>query len=384
VPATTQTYTIEVATATGANPSTWTDVTAYVKRFVFRRGRDDLLSKTNPGTASLYLDNADGRFSPAKSSSPVYPHVQLMRAVRIKTVLSAVTYDRFFGYIQSVRPRPRLDQQECQIDLTDGSAWLALYKTTPTYGSVPTNTAIGTALDSASWPAGLRNLDTAISSVAPAFADQDVLSQVNNLVFDNEGGLFFFDGAGSAVFHNRHKRYSGTYVTSQATFATTGTLRLTDLISERPARDVANEVKVTYLGGLSATSSDATSQTNYGPRRLDVNAQWLSQSEATGRSQWALLLRKDPKDRPVVTLMGRNNTLLTQILTRTLAERITVTGPTVSGVSGDFHIESLSVSVDAASLVEQCEWQLSPVDTATYFILDDATRGQLDDDQLAP
>jgi hypothetical protein len=377
-------YQIELATAVGADPATWTDITAWVKRFSFRRGRDDVLDRGQPGTATLSLDNSDGRFSPTKTSSPLYPHVDAMRAIRIRTTLSAVTYSRFFGYIQSVRPMVRLDQQECVIQLADGSAWLAAYKTTPTYGAVTTDLAVGTALNSASWPLGLRSIGNAVSSVAPAYDNATVLDQVQNLTFDNEGGIFYFDGAGRATFHGRHQRYVGAYTTSQATFNTTGALRMTDLVAERPVRDIANTVGVSYVGGGIETETDAASATAYGPRRIDISAQWLSQSEAEARAQYGLIRKKNPQDRPVVTVVGRSTALQTQILVRDLADRITIAGPATSGISGDFHIEAVSVEADAVSRVERCTWQLSAADTASYFLLDDATRGQLDDDQLAP
>ena len=44
--------------------------------------RRDELSETQPGTATLRLDNADGRFTPGNASSPYYPFVRRNAPIR--------------------------------------------------------------------------------------------------------------------------------------------------------------------------------------------------------------------------------------------------------------------------------------------------------------
>jgi hypothetical protein len=66
---------------------TWTDISPYVdvaKAGVsITRGASDELSETQPGTASLRLDNADGRFTPGNPASPYYPYVRRNAPIRI-------------------------------------------------------------------------------------------------------------------------------------------------------------------------------------------------------------------------------------------------------------------------------------------------------------
>jgi hypothetical protein len=75
---------------------TWTDITQYVDGIVngvtVSRGASDELSETQPGTATLRLDNADGRFTPGNASSPYYPFVRRNAPIRVSVaVMPTVT-----------------------------------------------------------------------------------------------------------------------------------------------------------------------------------------------------------------------------------------------------------------------------------------------------
>ena len=81
-------YYVELATATGPDPGKWTDITDDVYAgsggsIQYSRGRDDILSVVQPGMASFSVVNDTGKYSPANTSSALYPHVDSMRAVRI-------------------------------------------------------------------------------------------------------------------------------------------------------------------------------------------------------------------------------------------------------------------------------------------------------------
>ncbi|MFI7643746.1 hypothetical protein [Nonomuraea sp. NPDC049400] len=65
----------------------WRDVTDYVEwqegvRISRRRSHE--LDEVQPGTLSLTLNNADGRFTAGRTSSPYYPNVTLNRPIRIR------------------------------------------------------------------------------------------------------------------------------------------------------------------------------------------------------------------------------------------------------------------------------------------------------------
>ncbi|MEV6803133.1 LamG-like jellyroll fold domain-containing protein [Streptomyces sp. NPDC051132] len=65
---------------------TWADITPYVdvvQGVSISRGASDELAETQPGTASLALDNTDGRFTPGNAASPYYPYVRRNAPIRI-------------------------------------------------------------------------------------------------------------------------------------------------------------------------------------------------------------------------------------------------------------------------------------------------------------
>ena len=365
----TATYTVELATADGANPSTFTDITSYVQSVAITRGRDDVLSQVQTGTARVTLINEDGRFSPGYTLSPLYGNVATMRAVRIRGTFAAATYDLYYGYIQSITPVPTPNVRTCTLDLADGFAWLDLAVTTPTYTLVPTGTSIGVALDSASWPAGLRDLATGQSTITPSYTDQSVLSQIQGIGIDNEAGLVYMSGAGKVVFQDRHTRLKTPYTVSQGTF--TDTDALVDVAAERPVRDIANEVKVTHATG-SVTATDATSQAAKGPRRLAINAGFLDASTAADRASWTLSTKKDEQDRPVIGIVGNASaTLMTQALARDLSDRVTITDAGArTGINAAFHIERIEHSISNGGTLHTVRWQLSPADASGFWALD--------------
>lgn len=65
---------------------TWTDITQRVdvdQGVNITRGAADELSETQPGSATLTLDNADGALTPGNSSSPYFPFVRRNAPIRI-------------------------------------------------------------------------------------------------------------------------------------------------------------------------------------------------------------------------------------------------------------------------------------------------------------
>ncbi|HEY3258963.1 MAG TPA: hypothetical protein VGJ95_01625, partial [Pseudonocardiaceae bacterium] len=95
---------IEVAFASqpmAASP-TWTDISTYasaVNPLSISRGRPDEFSDVQPGTMSLLLNNADGRFTRGRVASPYYPNVRNGRRIRVSIIYSSTTYVRFDGHV---------------------------------------------------------------------------------------------------------------------------------------------------------------------------------------------------------------------------------------------------------------------------------------------
>lgn len=65
---------------------TWTDITNrvdMVQGVTITRGASDELSETQPGTATMTLDNLDGGLTPGNPNSPYYPYVRKNAPIRV-------------------------------------------------------------------------------------------------------------------------------------------------------------------------------------------------------------------------------------------------------------------------------------------------------------
>ncbi|MCP9209278.1 LamG domain-containing protein [Streptomyces cucumeris] len=87
---------IAVEAAFGYAPTaaavTWTDITGWVnlgEGVKIDRGASDELSETQPATATLVLDNSDGRFTSGNAASPYYPNVRRNCPIRVQVVSTA-------------------------------------------------------------------------------------------------------------------------------------------------------------------------------------------------------------------------------------------------------------------------------------------------------
>lgn len=83
----------------------WTDVSSLVRgdSIEIRVGREPG-TDIQPGTLSLQLDNADGRFTPDNPTSVHYPNFVEGKRIRVQVVKSATTYTRFVGRITALEP----------------------------------------------------------------------------------------------------------------------------------------------------------------------------------------------------------------------------------------------------------------------------------------
>ncbi|MBC3989328.1 carbohydrate binding domain-containing protein [Streptomyces sp. AC563] len=77
--------------AVTAASQVWTDITRYVDvgprgGVRITRGASDELGEVQPGTCTLTLNNADGRFTSGRAASPYYPNVRKNVPLRVRTI----------------------------------------------------------------------------------------------------------------------------------------------------------------------------------------------------------------------------------------------------------------------------------------------------------
>lgn len=76
--------------------------TFYQKLQIVPAGRGDDLGSTSPGTATLVLNNNDGRFSPLNTQQPLYGYLKKYTRVRIKMTVGSDVYGLFYGYLMNM------------------------------------------------------------------------------------------------------------------------------------------------------------------------------------------------------------------------------------------------------------------------------------------
>ena len=185
------------------------DVTADVMTFTFTRGRDAELGRTQAGTCEMRLRNEDGRYSPDNQASPLYGLILPGRMVQAKyTGLSGDVY-LFTGFINELRPNPRLDEQNCYIYAVDGMDALSRgAANVALQDNRHSGEIINDILDDAGWAYG-RTIDTGeYNHPWVSVSGISALEAINQLEALEYGSRCFIDGQGNFVWQDSLYRKS--------------------------------------------------------------------------------------------------------------------------------------------------------------------------------
>jgi hypothetical protein len=286
------TVTVEAAFGSSmfdAAPS-WTDISAYFRSGNTARGRASVDQRFETGTASLVLDNRDGRFTADNPSSPYYPDVKIGVPIRITAEWASVTYPVFYGSARSWPP----DYPTGNIDSTvtmpiaDGFYNLNLEDLAgQSFDAQPTDERIIAVLDAIGWPAALRDIDDGVATVQTTDVaqpndggEQPALAHLLD-VAESEVGVLFMGGDGKVVFRNR---VAMSAITSAATFdgedySEIG-LRYDDSI-------LYNDIRVAREDGIQVTYVNTTSVSEHGRRVLTRDVMPMGNDpEALNVAEW--------------------------------------------------------------------------------------------------
>jgi len=128
-------------------------------------------------------------------------------------------------------------------------------------------------------------------------------------------------------------------------------------------------------GATGHEATDAASITTHGEHVLDYDMPYQSRQDVgQAAADYLLAKSKDPlAQAQAITVFGRDDTLLAQILTRDISDRITLS-ETVTGVSDDFFINAVELTILASGHLV-ARYALAPASDpfamgGTYFILD--------------
>lgn len=402
-------------TATLGTAIMWADISAWVLAFSVTRPstrQQGPLYQFQAGTASITLDNSDGRFDPDNLSGPYVSagitQLSAMVPVRIRASFRSAAYSLYSGFADGWLP--------AQVSYEGGYAELALpatdaFKVLAGITLAPAASAgagedagarVNRVLNAAGWytSGDRRNVNTG-SSAVQATTLGDTALNLMQAAADAEIGQLYVDGTGAVTFRARHALLSDARsATVQAVFGDLpGTVQaagaeLPYMAVTRASDDttIANDVQATRNGGALQEVTDAASIRKYlFPRTFNKTgliltddpttlnwAQWVLYVSARGEDRFESL-QVDPQADPV--------SLWPQVLGREVGDRIQAwqrPAGAPSPVSKDCFIAGITHSWDSASRSWLTTWTLQDASKyGSFLTLDNPALGALDANALA-
>lgn len=197
---------------------------------------------------------------------------------------------------------------------------------------------------------------------------------------DTEFGQFFMDGAGNAVFHDRHYRLN-EQDTSNGIFGPAN-LPYVDIEVNFDDERIFNEVKVKPSDAADPfIANDPDSEDSYGRRTLERTIYPSDANVAYDAAHYLKALYSEPDVRVdrMSLVLGGDAALWPVVLGAELDDRFTVNVPLAGDdLAVDVHLEAISHTVTADKRWT-VEWQLSPASTQSFWTLGVTNLSELDE-----
>ena len=184
---------------------TYTDVTSDVQSVSISRGRSRDLDTFTTGSCSVRLLNNARKYENTNTSSPYYPGIEPMIAIRVDaTTDGGSSYkDLFVGFVTDIN-LTYPDQSNSFADFIASDAFMKLANTSlinASFSSTDSGTLVGNILDNANVKFGAeRDIETGISTMQSlSGVSENTLSVLQNIE-RSENGLLFMSKDGKLTF----------------------------------------------------------------------------------------------------------------------------------------------------------------------------------------
>ena len=247
------------------------DISNQVGKISIRRGYNLLQDQFQAGTATVRVYDPTGAWNPQNPASPYYGKLVPLRKMR-------VTGDGiylFSGYTTGYNYTYPKDQDIGFVDIecSDAFRLFNMANITTVTGSSAgqtTGARIDDILDTVSWPASMRDINTGDSTVQadPATA-RTSLNALKNVEFSEQGAVYVSPG-GNLVFDER------SFIVSKSgqnptTFANNGSgIGYKNIVFAFDDKLIINQASITRTGGTAQTASNAASIDKYFPHSINV------------------------------------------------------------------------------------------------------------------
>lgn len=279
---------------------TWTNVTSYLddqQPLTRRFGRESGLAEVVPMELAFTLLNRDRRFEPEYTTGPYYPNVVPGRPCRVTMTQDAVTYDWAFGFIQDFPQDYSNDLvgrvpivATCMLERMNQDSMGNRVFVQQLAGS-----RMAVLLNIAGQPASRRTLDAGANQVMAQTLEAGASGDHARQVARSDRGLFFFNGAGFAIFQDGSYRTTNTRATtSQGTLGRAEILYAAPVF-HAPKAMIRNEIVLRRPGGVDQTAEDSTSRGRYGRQTYSDELLLTTDAATATRASTLLAAYKDPK-----------------------------------------------------------------------------------------
>jgi len=340
------------------------------------------------GTLSLTLRDDNGDLDPTSIAEPI-PGI----AIQVSKVWAGNVYSLFTGTIDTWEPEHRYpDQAVVQITATDNLGAVSGYNSDEQASSGAgqlTGTRINAILDLIGWPAGQRDIDSGVVTLAATTFEGNALDNARD-VTQAEVGQLWARPDGRIRWRDRYDLYTAaTSLTVQGTFGSgPGELPWTGQLGVSYSKaNLINLVRTTRDGTTVFESSDEESRSRYGDHTPGLFTLPIDNDAQT--AAWADFVRaRDSVPKLIFTdvtidVRADEDVLYPQVLTRDFGDRIAVVRrpPGVAADTREAYIRGIHHSFEAP-LAWQTRWELEPASTDSPLFLDDPVRGLLDNNVL--
>jgi hypothetical protein len=246
------------------------DLTDMVYSIKITRGRNIQRDTYEAGTAVIRVLDPNSWFNPQNTSSPFYGYLTPLRKVRVSATTSTAQSFLFSGYVTEYRYTYPTNQETAYVDIYVADAFrlfqlAQIVTVTGQAAGQDTGTRINKILDTMSFPASMRTIDTgnSLCQADPA-TTRTGLNALKNAEF-SEQGAFYIDGAGNAIFKNRNSVVSSIAGTPIQFNQETGIPYQQPLAFAFDDKLIINQATMTRYGGTAQFAQNATSVARYFP-----------------------------------------------------------------------------------------------------------------------
>lgn len=245
------------------------DVSNQVDRISTKRGRNPQADQFQTGTLSMRIVDQNGDFNPQNPSSPYAGLLVPMRKVQISATYNGVSYSIFSGYITSyntITPKEVGDVVYTTIEAVDAFRLAQNAQISTVSGASAgqlSGARINAILDQISFPAGMRDVDAGLTTMAADPATPRTALAAMQVVETSEFGALYVDANGFFVFQDRAVTTAGSGATP-VVFNDNGTgIAYNNAVWRLDDTLVYNSAQITRTGGTTQSASDAASITKY-------------------------------------------------------------------------------------------------------------------------